>query len=63
MISTNFIEKSISLLITSNEQLSKNSLACLNELMSNYRGACSQFRVIISKILIKKFLNSKFLKL
>ncbi|RNA08065.1 proline- glutamic acid- and leucine-rich 1 isoform X1 [Brachionus plicatilis] len=43
-ISTSLIEKAIILLISSSDLLAKNSLLCLNELISCYRTPCSQFR-------------------
>ena len=54
MISTNYIEKSVSLLILSNEQLAKNSLICLNEMINCFRGACSQFRQKIETYVLNK---------
>lgn len=54
MISTNFIEKSVLILISSNEQLAKNSLACLNEMINCFRGSCSQYRQKIETYVLNK---------
>ena len=53
-IGSNFVEKSINILVQSNNQLSKNALICLNELITNYRSACSLHKAKIETFVLSK---------
>lgn len=53
-ISTNFVEKSVTILTQSSDQLAKNALICLNELITHYRGACSQHKTKIELFVLSQ---------
>lgn len=53
-ISTNYIEKSVQICLSSSDTMLKNALICLNELMLCYRPSCSQFKQKIETFVYHK---------
>lgn len=53
-IGSHFIEKSVTILTQSNDQLAKTALICINEMILNYRGACSQHKQKIETFVLSK---------